>query len=91
MNAVINYLKCLFRMRSCQNVHKLLFDYVQGNLPPEKQQKLTDHLRDCPMCMQYVESYRKTISLTRECCCRPKGEMPAELADKLKDFIRKEL
>ena len=90
MNAVINYFKCLFRMRSCQTVHKLLFDYVQGNLPPEKNQKLTEHLRDCPMCLEYVETYRKTVSLTHE-CCRSKQQIPPELASKLTEFIRREL
>jgi anti-sigma factor RsiW len=88
MNAVINYFKCLFRMRSCQNVHKLLFDYVQGNLAPEKQQKLTEHLRDCPLCMEYVKTYKLTIEACHK-CCRPKAEMPPELREKLEEFINK--
>ena len=90
MNAVINYLKCVFRMRSCLRVHKLLFDYVQGNLDVAMNQKLSDHLRDCPLCLKYVESYRQTITLTRK-CIQPAVPMPAELETRLKDFIAREL
>lgn len=90
MNAVINYLKCVFRMRSCLRVHRLLFDYVQGNLDPARHQKLTDHLRDCAICLKYVETYRKTIALTRE-CVQPAAPMPAELETRLRDFIAHEL
>ena len=90
MQGVINYFKCLFRIRDCRNVHKLLFDYVQGNLPPEKHQKLAEHLRDCPMCLEYVDTYKLTIEACHK-CCRPKAEIPPELAEKLQDFIRREL
>lgn len=90
MNAVINYLKSVLTMRSCLQVHKLLFDYVQGSLDPATHQKLTDHLRDCAVCLKYVETYRRTIALTRK-CVRPPAEMPAELKSRLQDFIAREL
>lgn len=72
----------------CSDVHKLLFDYVQGNLDPEAARQLTEHLGDCPDCLQFVETYRKTIGACR-LHCRKKLEIPAPLEAKLKAFIAK--
>ena len=74
----------------CRECHQLLFDYAQGNLEPEIARKLETHLSDCPPCLDYVESYRKTITACRACCKKP-PEMPAELTNKLRNFIAKNL
>jgi len=88
-NAFLNYLKCLFRIGKCVTVHRLLFDYVQGNLDSQTSDKLTKHLGDCPSCQEFVSSYRKTISLTRSCCAPPAREIPPELKKRLEEFIEK--
>jgi len=90
IQGVINYFKCLLNLSDCKNVHKLLFDYVEGNLPPEKQERLTTHLRDCPLCLEYVQSYKLTIKACHDCGA-PTEKMPDELADKLRVFIQREL
>lgn len=90
MNAIINYLKCLFHLRGCKDVHKLLFDYVQGNLDAPTAAKLTKHLDDCPLCVDYVDTYRKTIAATREHCHAP-PHLPAAMEQKLKEFVAREL
>ena len=72
----------------CSDVQKLLFDYVQGNLDEESTRLLKEHLGDCPDCLDFVESYRKTIGACRM-HCQKKVEIPAALEQKLKDFIAK--
>ena len=85
IQAAINDVKCLLRLRGCKDVHRLLYDYVEGQLDLSTNQRLTEHLGDCPLCQEYVESYRQTVQLTRA-CCRHKIEIPAELEGKLKEF-----
>jgi anti-sigma factor RsiW len=70
----------------CTECHQLLFDYVQGNLDPDKARKLEKHIGDCPPCLEYVETYRQTIGACRE-HCKPAADMPAELKKKLQDFF----
>lgn len=74
----------------CSEVQRLLFDYAQGNLEEEKARRLEKHLSDCPPCLEFVESYKKTVSACRQ-HGKPKTEMPPELKKKLSDFIANEL
>ena len=70
----------------CSDTERLLFDYVQGDLSPEISAKLDKHLRRCAPCMQYLETYRRTIKATRDHGL-PEIEMPLELHHRLKEFI----
>lgn len=74
----------------CSEVHKLLFDYAQGNLDAEKAKRLEKHISDCPPCLEFVESYKKTVTACRE-HGKATTELPPELKKKLCDFIEKEL
>jgi anti-sigma factor RsiW len=71
----------------CSDTEQLLFDYAQGELPEETRLKLERHLGDCPSCLRYVETYRRTIEATRRCCA-PDIEMPLALQQKLLEFIQ---
>jgi len=70
----------------CSDTERLLFEFVEGDLDPETKQKLEIHISDCPPCIEYIESYERTIALTREHGLPP-VEMPPELRDKLQEFI----
>jgi len=72
----------------CTDTEHLLFEYVAGDLNEETRRKLDKHLADCPSCIQYVGSYRKTIELTHNHGL-PEIEMPLELQSRLRDFIQK--
>jgi anti-sigma factor RsiW len=71
----------------CSDTERLLFEFVQGELDPETQRKFEIHISDCPPCLEYIETYRRTIALTREHGLPP-VEMPHELQDKLHEFIQ---
>lgn len=74
----------------CAEVHKLLFDYAQGSLDPDLSHKLEEHIGDCSDCLDFVDTYRKTIRACHE-HCRPRVEIPPQLAAKLREFIAREL
>jgi anti-sigma factor RsiW len=77
-------------MITCRELVDLLIDFVSGELPPERHQRIEQHLRCCPGCLTYLETYQLTIRLTRRLPCQP---LPPELADRLRqalEDIRKE-
>ena len=67
----------------CSEVLEFLWAYVAGELPPERVHELDRHLAVCPSCVAYLDSYRKTIELSRESFqpdqCEPEEELPEEL------------
>jgi anti-sigma factor RsiW len=65
---------------NCRELAELLIDYVSGELPPDHQQLVRDHLDDCPPCLVYLQTYELTIKLTRKLPCQP---LPPSLADRL--------
>ena len=50
----------------CSDTERLLFEFVEGELDPETQKKFEMHVSDCPPCLEYIETYRRTIALTRD-------------------------
>jgi anti-sigma factor RsiW len=72
---------------TCRDTAKLLLDYVEGTLEPEKRRKLDAHLADCPECQAFLATYRDTIRLTRG-ALPPESEMPPELRDRLVQFLK---
>ena len=71
----------------CCQLAELLFDYVSGELPDDRRALLEEHLRRCPPCVVYVETYRVTIRLTK---CLPKREMPPDVAQRLRSVLERE-
>ena len=50
-------------MYSCKDsIHRLL-DFLDGDLSPEEEQRLQEHLGGCPPCVDFVKSYRATPAL----------------------------
>jgi len=70
----------------CSDTEQLLFEYVEKELPADVRRKLEKHIADCRSCVEYVDSYRRTIEVTHKHGC-PEAEMPPELQRRLKDFL----
>lgn len=70
----------------CEATHRLLFEYVENELPPATHQKLDRHLAHCRACRKYVESYRQTVAATRNYGL-PERPLPRELETRLRQFI----
>lgn len=49
----------------CEEVITFLWAYLGGELPPEKVVEFERHLSVCPSCVNYIETYKKTIELSR--------------------------
>lgn len=65
-----------------------LADYLDKALSPEVIADLEQHLADCPPCLAYLNTYKKTRDLTRQAI--PQA-MPEELKAHLHQFLMKHL
>lgn len=75
-------------MRSCKELVDLLADYLEGQLPPEVAGEIDQHLADCPLCLNFLKTYRVTTRLIREVACE---DIPPELGERLQRFLRERL
>ena len=69
---------------SCGNVVRLLADFIEGQLPPEQQADLRQHLARCPRCVAQLKTYESTVSLLRTI---KDEDLPPELRCTLKSFL----
>jgi anti-sigma factor RsiW len=49
----------------CQEVVDLLSDYLDGDCAPEVKRSVDEHLADCPDCVAFVNTLRKSLVMTR--------------------------
>ena len=61
-----------------------LADYLDGALSLDVIADLEGHLRDCPPCVAYLNTYRKTRELTGR---GTHVDMPAEMKSRLRQFL----
>ena len=69
---------------NCREFTEFLHEYLFGNLPPEERAEFEKHLAECPWCVAYLDSYKKTILLTGEAFSNsgngaPPDDAPEEL------------
>jgi anti-sigma factor RsiW len=68
-------------MINCRELAEFLIDFVSDELPAEHRAHIEQHLKLCPPCVAYLESYRMTIRLTKRLPCEP---LPPELEKRLR-------
>ena len=50
----------------CGHVFALLSQYLDRELPPTNCEQIEAHLHDCPECIQFVESLKRSVQLCRQ-------------------------
>ena len=74
-------------MINCQECADFIIDYVEGNLSDGVADDFKIHLEKCPPCLEYVESYRETMRVTKSLCCEEEkkklGCCPESLIQKI--------
>lgn len=58
----------------CKQIFALLSEYLDGELPPGVCENLERHIGECPPCVEFVKSLRKSTEL----CRRLKAASPSE-------------
>lgn len=70
---------------TCEELLRLLNDYVDGDIGPAVCEGFESHLAACNPCQVVVDTIRKTITLCREGTCH---EVPLEFRDRLHRALR---
>ncbi len=69
---------------TCREAIDVLADFLDQTLTVELAVQLEEHLRDCPPCRAYLNTYRKTRELTGQ---TGRVEMPEEMKRRLYRFL----
>ena len=67
---------------TCRELITFLADYLDGELPAEKNVEFERHLSVCISCRQYIATYRETIRMAKAAMLMPElrvEEAPADL------------
>ena len=65
--------------RDCAQIFMMLSQYLDRELPPATCGDIEKHLRDCPECIQFVESLKRTVEFCRQYGeSRPPEPVPSE-------------
>ncbi len=67
---------------NCREFTDFLDDYVDGHLPGDQSATFEQHMRDCPPCVDYLESYRETAKLGRA-LCEADEALPSDVPERL--------
>ena len=74
---------------TCRELIDFIADYVDGTLDAAARHELERHLDVCSSCRAYLDSYRKTMALTRALASdEPAPDVPEALVRRILDGRR---
>jgi anti-sigma factor RsiW len=68
---------------TCRDFVEFLSEYLSGELAAAERAEFEAHVADCPACVAYLDSYRKTIELLKTACAHPEDQIPDEVPEEL--------
>ena len=69
---------------NCREFTEFLHEYLFGDLPADERAEFEKHLAECPWCVAYLDSYRKTIQLEQAAfAADPEAPPPAGAPEEL--------
>jgi hypothetical protein len=69
---------------SCHQLIEFCLDYVDGALPEEEQVSFRRHLAQCPDCVTFFETYRKTPELSRDALS---AQIPPSVKESVRSYL----
>jgi hypothetical protein len=72
--------------KTCKQMTDLVFDYLNDKLSSSMKRDFEQHLKICPDCVNFLKTYKKTVSVTRS--VRPE-EIPPRVRNNILDFLRR--
>ena len=74
--------------RTCEQISALVSDYVSNRLNPRVKQEFEQHQSICPDCVNFLNTYKKTIAATGSVRV---PSLPAKLRKNVLAFLRKKM
>jgi predicted anti-sigma-YlaC factor YlaD len=70
---------------TCQRVTAMIRAYLAGELAPEIVAALEEHLHDCPDCIAFMNTYRRTTQALQSVRYE---DIPVEMQSRVRQFLR---
>jgi hypothetical protein len=71
--------------KTCRQITNLVYDYVTERLRPIVKKDFERHLRLCPDCVAFLNTYRTTVAATRRLQAK---DIPETVRSNLLKFLR---
>ena len=68
---------------TCRDFVEFLSEYLSGELAKLERAEFEAHLAECPACVAYLDSYRKTIQLLKAASAHAEDQVPEEVPEQL--------
>lgn len=77
------------RSADCKEIFELLSEYLDAELEPGACEDLERHIADCPPCIEFIDSLKRSVSACREQLAAeaPKPLTPEEKARLLNAYL----
>jgi anti-sigma factor RsiW len=73
---------------SCKSITDLIWKYASDRLSPTLKREFEKHLRICPDCVSFLNTYKKTVSLARSMGA---SAIPAHVRANVRAFLKKKI
>jgi putative zinc finger protein len=73
---------------SCKKMSDLILSYLTDRLSPSFRREFEQHLRICPDCVNFLNTYKKTVLLTGSMNAR---EIPQNVRSNVLAFLRRKM
>ena len=74
---------------SCKELVDFVMRYLDGELPEGQRAVFDQHLKDCPPCEHYLDSYKPTVALEKDCAKTP-PKLPESLVRGIVEAMKKQ-
>ncbi len=72
----------------CQQITDLILDYLTGELHSDTAAEFEEHLRICPDCVAFMNTYKKTVEVTRSLRCE---DIPTEMEKRVRRVLEEKI
>ena len=69
---------------TCQQLIDFIMSYLDDELPQDQRAEFDRHMSACPSCVDYLNTYEKTVRLAKSCANDP---VPEEVPESLVQAI----
>jgi hypothetical protein len=73
---------------SCKSITDLIWKYLSGRLGPKLKRDFERHLRICPDCVSFLNTYKKTVSLASSISV---SAIPPKVRANVRTFLRRKI
>jgi hypothetical protein len=78
----------LLTHKTCKQITELVSDYLSDKLSPTAKRDFQEHLRICPDCVAFLNTYKKTVAVTRSVAIE---DISQNVRNNILTFLRKRI